>query len=162
MISNRHLASIQIAWSEAIHTASNPSLFFHVIHSGNLLASITPTSSFPAIAANMSGVSQSLFLLIMPPFASSCPCSIRNSAIPVNPHRAARCSEVLLRSSQSGFLRYEGLLRMMRFTRGRSLRRMARRRRRDTSILEKGLVVIERRRNCIARRSDLHFDGKDA
>jgi hypothetical protein len=59
----------------------------------------------------------------------------RRTAICVKPFRAARCKLVLLLSSKSGLRSLCGLLRMMRCTRGRSLSRMARRRRRDTSIL---------------------------
>jgi hypothetical protein len=59
----------------------------------------------------------------------------RHTAICVKPFRAARCKLVLLLSSKSGLRSLCGLLRMMRCTKGRSLRRMARRRRRDTSIL---------------------------
>jgi hypothetical protein len=57
------------------------------------------------------------------------------TAICVKPFRAARCRLVLLLSSKSGLRSLCGLFRMMRATRGKSLRRMARRRRRDTSIL---------------------------
>jgi hypothetical protein len=42
---------------------------------------------------------------------------------------------VLLLSSKSGFRSFCGLLRTIRFTRGRSLRRIALRKRRDGSIL---------------------------
>ena len=53
----------------------------------------------------------------------------------VKPCFAARCSDVLERSSKSGLRRYVWLLRIMRWTRARSLSRMARRSRRGTSIL---------------------------
>lgn len=124
-------------------TASNPPFSLQQIHSPNLFASTTPTSSLPLAAASISGVSRSLFLLTI---SSSWPISIKNSAIAVNPCRAARCKLVLDLSEKSGLRRMDGLKRMMRCTRGRSLRRMARRRRRETSIL--GDVVNWVVRSC--------------
>lgn len=57
------------------------------------------------------------------------------TAMSVKPSRAARCSEVLLLSWKSGFRRTSGLLRTMRRTSTRSLRRIARRRRISTLII---------------------------
>jgi hypothetical protein len=115
-----------------VHTASQPFLSCHPIHSGNLFAKSTPISSLPASAASIRGVSQSLFLLTI---SSSWPASIRNSAMATKPCFAARWRDVLDLSSKSGLRRYSGLLRTTRFTRERSFRRMARRKRRGVSIL---------------------------
>ncbi len=61
------------------------------------------------------------------------------TAISKNPALLAKCREVLLLSSKSGFCNEPGLFRTMRFTRRRSLIRMARRRRSETSIISASL-----------------------
>lgn len=95
-----------MAWyggTVSVLTASNPSLFRHPTLPGNLLTSNTPVSSLPSLAATINGVSKSLLRLTSP--SASCPSSIRNSTMAVNPHFAARCSDVLDLSAQSGLRR---------------------------------------------------------
>lgn len=60
-----------------------------------------------------------------------------HTAISRRPSLAARCSEVLPLSLKSGFCKFGGLFLIMRLTSRRSLRWMARRRRMETSILNR-------------------------
>ena len=126
-----------------------PDLFCSGMQFGNFWTNSLPTSICLDSQAIISGVSFSALRDIP---SSSWPASTRNSwlrcqqsflseaaskhtAISTKPCFAAKCRDVLLLSSKSGFWRDRGLFRTMRLTSRRSFSTMARRRRVATSIL---------------------------